>query len=79
MAIAADRMELEGAAIQGTKELPKVLYIVPWKKADAAILGSASEAESLKGELSSLDRDVFLREIKYQSVLGISEVASSPR
>src|SRR5262245_30351980 len=29
-----DRMELDATAITGNRELPKVLYIVPWKKAD---------------------------------------------
>ena len=29
-----DRLELESSSITGNRELPKVLYIVPWKKAD---------------------------------------------
>ena len=28
---AQDRIELEGMSIIGNKELPKMLYIVPWK------------------------------------------------
>lgn len=30
---AEDRLELETTFIKGNKELPQVLYIVPWKKA----------------------------------------------
>src|SRR5262252_524091 len=29
---AADRADLEGTQILGNRELPKVLYIVPWKQ-----------------------------------------------
>ena len=31
-ALAESRLELEEAEITGARELPKVLYIVPWKK-----------------------------------------------
>jgi hypothetical protein len=31
-AFAEDRTDLEGSKIIGNRELPKVLYIVPWKK-----------------------------------------------
>ena len=31
---AEDRLQLDEANIQGASELPKVLYIVPWKKAE---------------------------------------------
>ena len=31
---AEDRLELDKANIQGAAELPKVLYIVPWKQAE---------------------------------------------
>ena len=30
----ADRLELDTTIVTGNRELPKVLYIVPWKKAD---------------------------------------------
>src|SRR5262245_22640115 len=31
---ASDRLELDTTVVTGNRELPKVLYIVPWKKAD---------------------------------------------
>lgn len=30
-AIAEDRIELKTTTIKGNKELPKILYVVPWK------------------------------------------------
>ena len=35
---AADRADLEGTSIIGSRELPKVTYIVPWKKSEAGEL-----------------------------------------
>ena len=31
LAFAEDRIELEVTTIKGNKELPKILYVVPWK------------------------------------------------
>ncbi len=31
LAIAEDRIELETTIIKGNKELPQILYVVPWK------------------------------------------------
>ena len=33
---AQDRLELDTTQITGNRELPKVLYIVPWKRSDSA-------------------------------------------
>lgn len=62
---AQDRVELQGTAIIGNRELPKVLYIVPWKKPDADNLMGNPIGNLLRGALAIVDRDVFLREIEY--------------
>ncbi len=60
-----DRLELETTSITGNRELPKVMYIVPWKKADLGDL-SGKPARSLIDEvLAPVDRDVFRREVNY--------------
>ena len=61
---AKDRLELDEANIQGASELPKVLYIVPWKKAD---LGDRPvKVNRMVDEvLSPVDRDVLKRQIKF--------------
>ena len=72
MVSAADRLELdEGRAdcaghcpVQGASELPKVLYIVPWKKAE--IGDKPVKVNRLVDEvLSPVDRDVLKREIRF--------------
>ena len=35
---AADRVDLDTTTITGNRELPKVLYIVPWKRSDIGML-----------------------------------------
>lgn len=62
---AVDRLELEGISIIGNKELPKMLYIVPWKTSELPEL-NAPPIESLIDEaLAPIDRDSFKRQIHY--------------
>ena len=53
------------ATVTGDREQPKVMYVVPWKRAD---IGDAQgrPMNSLVDEiLSPVDRDVFKREVRY--------------
>ena len=60
-----DRLELETTAITGNRELPKVMYVVPWKRADLGHL-AGEPANSLPDEARTpVDRAVFRREIRY--------------
>ena len=62
---AQDRLELDTTQITGNKELPKVMYVVPWKRADLGDL-TGKPANSLVDEvLQPVDRDVFNREERY--------------
>ena len=72
----ADRLELDDTAIVGSRELPKVLYIVPWKASRMGTLAGVSEKGSFKESMTVLDRDVFLRELKYFDVLHGTESIS---
>jgi hypothetical protein len=62
---AEDHLQLDTTEITGNQELPKVLYIVPWKRSDLGdLLGKP--ANSLIDEvLQPVDRDVFRRENRY--------------
>jgi len=63
-AMAEDRLKLDETNIQGASELPKVLYIVPWKKAE--IGDKPVKVNRLVDEvLSPVDRDVLNREIRF--------------
>ncbi|MFQ6022373.1 MAG: hypothetical protein ACE5NW_06590 [Acidiferrobacterales bacterium] len=62
---AVDRVDLEGTSIIGNRELPKVLYIVPWKKADVENLMGNPVANLVDEALGPVDREVFRREVQY--------------
>jgi len=62
---AIDRLDLDTTQITGNKELPKVMYVVPWKHSDLGDL-TGKPANSLVDEiLQPVDRDVFNREERY--------------
>lgn len=64
-----DHLELDPTAITGNRELPKVMVIVPWKKADLGDL-TGKPANSLLNEvLEPVDREVFRRELGYYEAL----------
>lgn len=75
-ALTADRLELDNTAIIGSRELPKVLYIVPWKKSRIGTLAGVSEKGSFKESMTALDRDIFLRELDYYRVMNESSAVS---
>lgn len=64
-----DRLELEATDITGNRELPKVLYIVPWKRSDLGDLVGKPTNSLLDEVLQPLDRDVFQRENRYYDAL----------
>jgi len=66
---AQDRLELDSTQITGNRELPRVLYVVPWKRPDLGDL-SGRPANSLLDEvLAPVDRDVFRRQNRYYQAL----------
>jgi len=64
-----DRMELDTTDITGNRELPKVLYIVPWKRSDLGDVVGRPVNSLLDEVLQPLDRDVFQRENRYYDAL----------
>lgn len=62
---AAERIELEGAAIIGNQDLPQVLYIVPWKESAMDNMVVKPGMRFKDQLLESLDRTVFKRQIEY--------------
>ena len=64
---AEDRANLEGTQILGSRELPKVLVIVPWKPPLAGDLVGRPAASLLDEALAPVDRDVFRRQVDYHS------------
>ena len=74
---AQESLEMEGTRIRGNQELPKVLYIVPWKRSEIPDL-SQPPLESLIDEaLAPVDREVFQRKVRYYDALSTQEVGSN--
>jgi hypothetical protein len=66
---ADDRADLERTRIVGNRELPKVLYIVPWKKPQPGELTGRPLQSILDESMAPLDRDVFRRQVRYDAQL----------
>jgi hypothetical protein len=68
-ASAQDRAEIDRTQIIGNRELPKVLYIVPWKKPAPGDLSSRPLESVLDEALAPVDRDVFRRQVRYDGLI----------
>jgi hypothetical protein len=66
---AQDRADIDRTQIIGNRELPKVLYIVPWKKPLPGDISGKPVASILDEALAPLDRDVFRRQVRYEGQL----------
>jgi len=66
---AHDSIQLDATQITGNRELPKVLYIVPWKRSDLGDLVGKPVNSLLDEVLTPVDRDVFKRENRYYDAL----------
>ena len=71
-----DVLKLDTTIVTGNRELPKVLYIVPWKKADLGDLPAQPFNTLLDEVLTPVDRDVFRREVTYYGVVSSGGNAS---
>jgi hypothetical protein len=65
----ADKADLEGTQIFGSRELPKALYIVPWKKPLPTDLVGKPASSLLDEVLAPVDRDVFRRQVDYHGLM----------
>jgi hypothetical protein len=68
-ATAQDRAELDRTPIVGNRELPKVLYIVPWKKPAALPLQARPPGSVLDEPPTPLDREVLRRQLRLEAEL----------
>jgi hypothetical protein len=66
---AQDRADIDRTTITGNKELPKVLYIVPWKKPLPGALAARPRTSLLDEALAPIDRDEFRRHLQYRAQL----------
>jgi hypothetical protein len=62
-------LNLDATAIRGNQELPKVLYIVPWKDPAMVELAGRPVNSLVEEALAPVDREVFRRQTRYFSQL----------
>jgi hypothetical protein len=72
-----DRLDLDTTVVTGNRELPKVLYIVPWKKSNLGELPGQPFNTLLDEALTPVDRDVFRREVTYYGAVSGATVGAS--
>lgn len=67
--LAQERLNMEGTSIIGNKELPNVLYIVPWKSAKPISLETPPFDSVLDDVLKPIERSTFKQQVKYYNEL----------
>lgn len=72
---AQDRADIDRTQIIGNRELPKVLYIVPWKKPLPGQLSGRPVQSVLDEALAPVDREVFRRQVDYNTQVQARSVA----
>jgi hypothetical protein len=65
-AAATEPKALSGISILGNQEAPKSLVIVPWKSSE--IGNGIGVSRALDTRIRAVDKDVFMRELKYYGI-----------
>ena len=62
---AQERIEMQGTSITGNRELPKVLYIVPWKPPELISVKTPAIYSIIDQSLQPIERASFKRQLNY--------------
>ncbi len=68
-ALAEERIEMEALSIIGNKELPNVLYILPWKQANLPEMVELPLSSLINDALQPIDRQTMLRRQYYKQII----------
>jgi hypothetical protein len=77
-AFAQDKADIDRTQIIGNRELPKVLYIVPWKKPLPGDLSGRPLVSVLDEAMAPVDRDVFRRQVNYDALTQARTAPAAP-
>src|SRR5690242_11885713 len=66
-----DPKSMSGMSILGNQDAPKSLVIVPWKSSE--IGNGIGVSRALDTRIRAVDKDVFMRELKYYGIRSGSE------
>ncbi len=72
---AEERIDMEGISIIGNKELPNVLYIVPWKTPELPDMTELPLSTLINNALVPIERQSVLREEQYYNALKEHELS----
>ena len=64
-----DELDLGATQVTGNRELPNVMYVVPWKRPDLGEFAGRPPKSLLDELLAPVDRDVFRRQNRYFAAL----------
>ena len=70
-AFSDERLDMQGTAIIGNQELPRVLYIVPWKQSELPNMADLPLESLIDDALAPVDREEFKRQLDYHNALSI--------
>ncbi|MCO6413139.1 MAG: hypothetical protein J5I92_10380 [Thiogranum sp.] len=62
-------LEMDGMAVIGNRELPKALFIVPWKDPESAMAPDRPINTLIDEALQPVDPDVFRRKLQYYDLV----------
>jgi len=62
---AAQQLDMDGMSVIGNRELPKALFIVPWKDPEAGLTPERPVNSLVDEALQPVDPDVFRRKLDY--------------
>lgn len=66
-----DPKSMSGMSILGNQDAPKSLVIVPWKSSE--IGNGIGVSRALDTRIRAVDKDVFMRELKYYGIRSATE------
>lgn len=64
-AASGERLDMDGMSVIGNRELPKALFIVPWKDPEAGLTPERPVNSLVDEALEPVDPDVFRRKLDY--------------
>ncbi len=66
---AADTLDASGIKIIGDSDMPKTLYIVPWKKPEPTPPPTRSSVNEFASDaFATLERDALIRKMQYRTI-----------
>ena len=73
----SDRIELGTTEISGNRELPKLMYIVPWQRAAVGKVTGRPPNSLVDEALTPVDRSVFERQNSYYAALQAASASAA--